>query len=259
MAAIAIVTPCLNAVTTLSRCLDSVRRQSVPVEHIVADGGSVDGSLDLLRTAAPPGRGSLTLLSGPDQGMYDAMNKGIRRASADVLGILNADDACAAPDVLEAVLQVFGDPSVDAVFGDLEFVSPPPWGRVVRVWRNAPYDVRRFWNGWMPPHPSFFLRRRHYEQHGLYRTDFGTAADYELMLRMLVVHRLRAVHLPRVLVRMQAGGASGRTLRARLRAHRMDHRAWQVNGLTPRPWTLLLKPVRKIPQWFLRPPSARET
>jgi glycosyltransferase len=152
--------------------------------------------------------------------------------------------------VLARVLGVFADPAVDAVYGDLAYVDGAD--RVVRLWRSGGYDAAKFRWGWMPPHPAFFLRRRFYESHGLYRTDFGTAADYELMLRMLLVHKLRARHLPAELVRMQAGGASNRAFANRLRAHAMDRRAWTVNGVRPYPWTLLCKPLRKVPQWFSR-------
>jgi glycosyltransferase involved in cell wall biosynthesis len=248
-AAVTIVTPTFRSAATVERCLASVHGQSVPVEHVLVDGASPDGSADLARAFAARGvAGSLTVVSEPDQGMYDAMNKGIRRSTADVVGILNADDRYASPDVLARVLDLFADPSVDAVYGDLVYVDASD--RVVRRWRSGGYDVSRFRWGWMPPHPAFFLRRRFYEAHGLYRTDFGTAADYELMLRMLLVHGLRARHLPAELVRMQAGGASNRALVNRLRAHAMDRRAWGVNGLTPYPWTLLCKPLRKLIQWL---------
>ena len=253
--AITIVTPTFRSAATVERCLASVHGQSVPVEHVLVDGASPDGTADLARGFAARGvPGSLTVVSEPDQGMYDAMNKGIRRSSAGIVGILNADDHYAHPDVLARVLGVFADPEVDACYGDLVYVSADPASRVVRTWLSGEYDVSRFRWGWMPPHPAFFLRRRFYEAHGLYRTDFGSAADYELMLRMLVRHRLRARHLPDVLVRMQTGGASNRQVANRLRANAMDRKAWSVNDLRPYPWTLFCKPLRKLPQWFRRPP-----
>ena len=132
--------------------------------------------------------------------------------------------------------------------------GPAPRGyRIVRYWRSGPYDPKLFYRGWMPPHPAFFARREAYARLGGYRLDLGTAADYELMLRFLLKGGLRVAYVPEVLVCMRVGGASNRSLRARWRAHRMDRRAWKVNGLKPRPWTLLLKPLRKLPQWWRRP------
>ena len=124
--------------------------------------------------------------------------------------------------------------------------------RIVRRWKAGDYSPRQFYQGWMPPHPTFFVRRRCFEQFGGYRLDLGTAADYELMLRFLLVHGLRAQYIPRVLVKMRVGGASNVSLLARLRANRMDRKAWDVNGLRPRPWTLLAKPARKMGQWWVR-------
>jgi hypothetical protein len=109
-----------------------------------------------------------------------------------------------------------------------------------------------FYWGWMPPHPTFFVRRRVYERHGGFRLDLGSAADYEFMLRVMVKHRIRTVYLPRVLVRMRVGGASNVTVGNRVRANRMDREAWRVNGLRPYGWTLWMKPLRKVPQWWVR-------
>jgi glycosyltransferase len=142
---------------------------------------------------------------------------------------------------------------VDACYGDLCYVDRADPSRVVRYWRAGEFGPRRFANGWMPPHPTFFVRRSMYEQHGLYREDLGTAADYEMMLRLLVKHRVRVAYIPRVLVHMRSGGASNASLAARLRANRMDRAAWRVNGLRPYPWTTLAKPLRKVGQWWSRP------
>jgi glycosyltransferase len=127
---------------------------------------------------------------------------------------------------------------------------------VVRYWRAGEFNPARFRHGWMPPHPTFFLRRELYERFGGYRTDLGTAADYELMLRMLLRHGVPTVYIPKVLVHMRVGGASNRSLAARLAANRMDRAAWRVNDLRPLPWTTLAKPLRKVGQWWRRPPSA---
>jgi glycosyltransferase len=193
------------------------------------------------------------------------MNKGIRLATGEVVGTLNADDFYPHPRVLESVALVFNDPAVEACYGDLVFVKEQvpsaaalsaavfPSGsafRVVRSWRAGPCTPRRFYWGWMPPHPTFFVRRRAYERYGLYRLDLGTAADYELMLRFVVKHGISIRYVPEVLVNMRAGGVSTHGLANRLAAHRMDHQAWRENGLKPYPWTVILKPLRKIGQLF---------
>lgn len=247
MIAITVVTPVWNGASTLSDCIDSVRVQGIRAEHIVIDRESTDGTREIVRQF---GTAVAKFVSEPDDGIYDAMNKGIRIASGEVVGILNADDMYADGEVLSDVAKAFGDPTVDSCYGDLVYVDPSDKGRVVRSWRAGPYRRNRFYEGWMPPHPTFFVRRAVYEKHGLFDLSLGSAADYELMLRFLLRHEISTVYIPRVLVKMRAGGASSRSFRNRLRANRMDRRAWKVNGLAPRPWTTVLKPIRKIPQYL---------
>jgi glycosyltransferase len=190
------------------------------------------------------------VINGPDKGIYDAMNKGILEASGDVVGILNADDFYAHGEVLGKVAEVFADRSIESCYGDLIYVDAADTAQVVRSWRAGAYDADLFYRGWMPPHPTFFVRRSVYEKHGLFNLSLGSAADYELMLRFLVRHRITTRYLPETLVKMRVGGMSNASLANRLRANRMDRKAWQVNGLQPRPWTLFLKPLSKIPQYW---------
>ena len=180
------------------------------------------------------------------------MNKGVGLANGSIVGILNADDRFADEQVLQDVSQVFQDPDVAACYGDLEYVSADPGSRVIRRWISGDFAQKRFLNGWMPPHPTLFVRKSVYEKYGLFREDLGTSADYEFMLRLFVKNRLEAHYIPRVLVRMRAGGASNHSLAARWRANRNDALAWKANELKPKPWTLLAKPLRKLPQWWLR-------
>ena len=123
---------------------------------------------------------------------------------------------------------------------------------MIRTWKSGAYQRERFYAGWMPPHPTFFIRRSLYEQHGGYRLDLGSAADYELMLRILLKHDANAAYIPRVLVHMRNEGMSNASLKNRIKANRFDRQAWRVNELTPRPWTLLAKPLGKIGQWVTR-------
>jgi glycosyltransferase len=124
---------------------------------------------------------------------------------------------------------------------------------IVRYWCSGTFQPQKFYWGWMPPHPTFYLRRSVYEKYGLFNLELGSAADYEIMLRFLLKHRIRVAYIPEVMVHMRTGGTSNASVGNRLRANRMDRKAWEVNGLRPYPWTLPAKPLRKIPQWFVRP------
>jgi len=234
----------------------------MPYEHIIVDGGSTDDTLSIIEGYVA-GRTATKVISEPDNGLYDALNKGIAMATGDVVGILHADDVYQSPDTLAKIAKVFEDPSVEACYGDLLYVSEGHDNSklsiqnlkfdIVRYWQSGSFSPDKFKWGWMPPHPTFFVRRTVYEKYGLFRLDLGTAADYELMLRFLVNHRIHCAYLPEVLVCMRVGGASNRSLEARLKANCMDRKAWEVNGLRPYPWTIMLKPLRKIPQYFIKP------
>jgi glycosyltransferase len=229
-----------------------VAGQTVPTEHIIIDGCSSDGTIptiEALQGKAPQ------IISEPDQGIYDAMNKGIRLASGDIIGILNADDVYSDERVLERVRRALANQAYQACYGDLVYVANNDLNDVRRYWRSGTFDPKKLYWGWMPPHPTFFVRRSVYESYGLFDLSLGSSADYELMLRFLLKHAVPATYIPKVLVRMRLGGVSNRSIRNRFIAHIMDYRAWRVNGLTPYPWTLLFKPLRKLPQFVIPPPS----
>lgn len=246
-----IITVCRNSLATLPHCVDSVAIQSPSLEHIIIDGASSDGTREWLERKSPP----LRFLSEPDDGIYSAMNKGLELARGEIVGLLNADDFYPDSRVLEWVGKQFENESLDAVYGDLLVVDAGNSEKITRYWRSGTYSPSSFRLGWMPPHPTFFVRRSCYREFGLFNTALGSAADYELMLRFLLRNGLRASYLPHVLVHMRAGGISNRSLLNRLRANANDRRAWRVNHLTPAPWTMLLKPLRKISQWWQRLPS----
>lgn len=246
MVSLSIITATFNAASTLRDCLTSIQVQSHNIEHLLIDGGSGDATLEIVREYPHIDR----IVSEPDRGIYDAMNKGILASTGDVVGILNADDFYAHGEVLGKVIEVFSDRSIDSCYGDLVYVDAADTARVVRSWHAGAYDMNQFYRGWMPPHPTFFVRRSVYEKHGLFNLSLGSSADYELMLRFLVRHRITTRYIPETLVKMRVGGMSNASLSNRLRANRMDRKAWQVNGLQPRPWTLFLKPLSKIPQYW---------
>ena len=247
MKQISLITATYNAGLTLPNCLQSVAQQTIVPEHLIIDGGSTDATMDIAQTHCAH---QLQVFSKPDNGIYDAMNKGIRKSTGEIVGILNADDFYASSHVLEKVVNVFKNESIDACYGDLCYVDYHDPDKIVRYWQSKDYNYQKFYNGWMPPHPTFFVRRSAYDRFGLFNLDLGSAADYELMLRFLVRQRLKTAYIPEVLVKMRIGGISNSTVTNRLHANKMDRMAWSVNGLRPYPWTLTLKPLRKLNQWI---------
>ena len=250
---ISVITIAFNAQETISAAVESVvsqRGDNFELEYIIVDGASTDGTL----AAIEPHRESIsTVISEPDQGLYDAMNKGVEAATGDFIGILNADDQYAHDAVLRNVAACLLSSSADSLYGDLVYINEA--NEITRHWksggyRNGRFNPRGFLNGWMPPHPTFFLRKSAYQRHGLFNLQLRSAADYELMLRMLFKHRVSAVHLSEVLVHMRTGGVSNASWSNRVKANREDRMAWRLNGLSPRPWTLIAKPLRKLPQWW---------
>ena len=244
MTSISIITASYNAEDTISQCIQSIIEQDLIVEHIVIDGQSTDGTLNILEKH----KGDIsTVISEPDEGLYDAMNKGITVSTGDIVGILNADDFYPSATILSKVVRVFDDPAIDACYGDLVYVDDTL--KIVRYWKSGNFSSASFYHGWMPPHPTFFVRRSVYEKLGIFNLDLGSAADYEIMLRFLHKHKVNAKYIPETLVHMRTGGVSNASLWNRLKANRMDRKAWKVNGLKPYPWTLVMKPLRKLGQW----------
>jgi glycosyltransferase len=242
---VSVVTAVLNRAATLAEALASVQaQQAVKVQHVVIDGASTDGSLELLR--AQGGRISV-LVSEPDEGIYHALNKGLAHATGDIVGFLHSDDVYAHERVLAHVAAAFDEPAVDAVYGDLDYVTADAT-HVLRRWRSGAYTPSRLAKGWMPPHPAFFARRSVYERLGTFDTAFHIAADYDWLLRVLGPGRVQPIYLPEVLVRMRWGGASNRSLGRLLRKSREDLlalRRHRIGGLG----TLLLKNLSKLPQF----------
>jgi len=243
---VSIITATYNSAATIRDCLDSVSSQYVQAEHIIIDGGSTDGTLNAVCSCPHIAK----IISEKDHGIYDAMNKGLELATGEVVGILNSDDFYAGNDTLTKVAETFADAKVDACYGDLLYVDPLDTTKIVRKWVSGAYHERCFYGGWMPPHPTFFVRRSVYERYGRFDLNLGSAADYELMLRFLLKHKIRTAYIPEVLVKMRAGGISGASLKNRLVANQMDRKAWKVNGLKCFPWTTYLKPLRKIGQFL---------
>jgi glycosyltransferase involved in cell wall biosynthesis len=246
---ISVVTAVLNQAKTLGDAVRSVQGQNWSnVEHVVIDGGSTDGTLAVLDSY----KGSIgKVISEPDRGLYDALNKGIRHATGDVVGFMHANDSFASPHVLARIAAAFEDPSVGAVYGDLVYVQKEDASRVVRYWRAGQFRRQMLAQGWMPPHPTFYVRRDIYARFGLFDTRFRIAADYENMLRILWGGQVNAAYIPEVLVRMRMGGMSNSSLFNMLRKSREDYAAMRQNGIGGLQ-ALLLKNVTKLPQFVLR-------
>ncbi len=205
---ISVVTVSYNSAKTIADTLDSVAMQThADVEHIVIDGASSDETLAIVRSHHNPG---IRLVSEPDKGIYDAMNKGIALASGEVIGFLNSDDFFAAPLVLEKVAEAFRDDSIDASYADLVYVSQDK-SRVVRYWKSKPFAKGDFAKGWCPAHPTFYVRRSAIERLGLFDRSYKMGVDVEFMMRYLELGQVRAVYIPHVMVRMRLGGASNQS------------------------------------------------
>jgi len=245
---ISVITAVFNNHDTVGAALDSVLSQSHPqVEVIVIDGMSTDGTREVLGGYS---KQLHVYVSEPDEGIYDALNKGIALATGDVVGFLHADDLIADEHVLGRVADAFSDPAVDAVYGDLVYVRRNDETHIVRTWAAGTFDARQLRWGWMPPHPTFYVRRAVYTRLGTFDATYQIAADYDCMLRFFK-HGIRSVYLPHLLVRMRVGGVSNRSVANMLRKSGEDYRAIRKNnvgGLR----TLLGKNIRKLPQFLSR-------
>lgn len=250
---ISIITPVFNE-PRVGRALDSVlgQRHGHELETILIDGGSNQETRDIL---AHYRQRLSVVVSEPDAGPYDGMNKGIDRATGDVIGILNADDRYGDDAVLADVMDVFQrEPGVQVCYGDIAYLDDH--GKFVRYWKSGPHRQFKWWLGWRPPHPAFFARRQVYERYGLFDLDFAIASDYEMQLRLLLKHGVRSAYMDRVLVHMAPGGLSNGSLGNVVKANLEASRAWSRNHLQGGQLVPLLKPLLKIPQ-FVRPPFAR--
>lgn len=243
---ISLITVVFNAENTIGRCIQSVISQSYKkVEYIIIDGSSTDKTVQIINNY----RAHVThLVSEPDTGIYDAMNKGIRLATGDVIGTLNADDAFADENVLQLIADTFSRNDTQITFADLDFIDEKD--RIVRKWRSGNYTHGKFNLGWMPAHPTFYCKRELFDRFGLYNLTYGTAADYELMVRFMHLHCAKAFYIKKVIILMKKGGISNQNLLSHVKGLRHDFRAMRNNGIFFPFFTILFKPLRKIRQFF---------
>ena len=249
-ARISVITVCFNSQSSIERSLQSVVDQQWPeVEHIVIDGGSTDGTLEILQRFRPH---LAVLISEPDKGIYDAMNKGLAHATGEIVCFLNADDQYADATVLAEVAQEMRAHKLDALVADVGFFKASAPTRMVRRYRSDRFSPQKLAWGWMPAHPGFFLKRKVAERVGLFKTDYRIAGDYEFVVRAFHGHPLRYRHLPRVLVHMQTGGASNNGWRAKVLLNQEVLRACRENGVSTNMAKILSKYPAKLLE-MLRP------
>lgn len=244
---ISIITVCYNSAQTIRDSIESVLSQNYSeIEYIVVDGGSTDGTLGILEEY----RESIDIfVSGPDQGIYDAMNKGIKRATGDVVGLLNSDDLFAKNSVLRRVAKEFEEVRVDAVFGDLVYVRSNDPSKVVRNWKSSEYYPGAFSKGWHPAHPTFYVRRKVYQELGGFDTRMKVSADFEIMMRFLEVGSISSSYIPETLVLMRTGGESNKSIRNILVGNRYIYEAFRKHGIRY-PWLYFPKRIfRKFLQY----------
>lgn len=244
---VSIITVTYNSEKFLEDCIHSVQGQHFKnIEHIIIDGKSTDGTVAIIKKYE---NGIARWVSEPDNGIYDAINKGMAMATGDVIGILNSDDVLDNDDVITKIVKTFVSQKTDVVYGDLEVVAQDDTNKVLRIWKGQPFNRNRFKYGWMPAHPTFYVKRSLIEQFGGYETHYFTAADYEFMARYLYKHKVSATYLPSLIVRMRTGGASNVNLKQRLRANRRDYLAMRRNKIPFPLIASILKPLIKVHQF----------
>lgn len=248
---ISIITVTYNSSSTLRDTIDSVLRQSYPdIEYILVDGNSTDSTVDIIKEYEPRFHGNFHWISEPDTGLYDAMNKGLKMATGDVVGILNSDDFYFNDDSVRVVAEAFEKYKTDSVFADIRFVDPIDTDKTVRHYSSRWFSTCCFRIGYMPAHPTFFTYRRYFEEFGNYATDYEIAADYELLVRFLYVHKLSYKYLPFDMIKMRKGGKSTLSIKHKLKFDSEIVRACRSNGLYTNSFLVLLRGFIKITEYF---------
>jgi glycosyltransferase involved in cell wall biosynthesis len=251
MIRVSIITVVKNNRSYIEDCIKSVITQQYPnYEYIIIDGGSTDGTIDIIKKYYD----HISIFnSEPDSGIYDAMNKGIKLATGEIVGILNSDDIYNSNDVLTEVVREFTEKGVDAVFADLVYVDRNNTDKIVRYYKSANFTPNKFAYGWMPAHPTFFLKRKYYEKYGLFKTDYKIAADYELLVRLLGKNKLAYSYLQKVIIKMRSGGISTSSFKSNWILNMEIVRACRENGIQTNIFKVFSKYLVKFYQLIERP------
>lgn len=247
---VSIITVVFNGVRTIKDTIESVLSQSYQdIEYIVIDGGSTDGTLEILTEY----QGKISkCVSEPDNGVYDAMNKGLKLAAGDCIAFLNADDFYASTNAVLSIMEAFETMNVDAVYGDIVYIDKHNENKLVRYWKAGKYKNGSFFYGWVPPHPAFFCRKQAYDKYGYFKSDFRIAADFELMLRFIEKHKIKVGYIPEPVVKMRGGGKAN-VLSGIIRGNWEIVQSFRLNGLHLSPWFFVYRPIAKVSQIFKRP------
>ena len=229
---VSLITVTFNSSGTLRDTIESVLSQTYPdIEYIIVDGASKDNTIDTIQEYKPRFSGRLHWVSEPDKGLYDAMNKGIRMATGDVVGIINSDDFYHRTDIIAKVVETFKNKDVQAIYGDVRFVNPNNLDKTVRYYSSNNFSPNRFRYGFMPAHPNFFTYRKYFEEFGYYKTDYKIAADYELLIRFLYIHKLKTRYLSLDFMKMRTGGTSTASIKSNMLLNKEIVRACKENGI----------------------------
>lgn len=244
---ISIITVTYNSSTTVADTIESVLSQNYPdIEYIVVDGLSKDGTVDIIKEYEPRFKGRMRWISEKDKGIYDAMNKGIRMATGDVVGIINSDDFYHRNDVISQIALGFKNTNVQATFADIRFVHPNNLDKTVRYYSSKNFSPKRFRFGFMPAHPTFFTYKKNFERYGYYQTDYKIAADYELLIRFLYTNNLEYKYLPIDVMKMRTGGMSTASWKSNLLLNKEIIRGCKENGIYTNLFILSLKYFVKV-------------
>ena len=244
---ISIITATYNSGKTLRDTIESVLRQSyTDYEYIVKDGGSKDDTLEIVKAYAPKFGDKIKAISEPDQGIYDAMNKGIQMATGDVIGILNSDDFYTSADALQVIADTFANNDIDATYGDIHFVNDDDLSKCVRYYSSAIFRRSFMRFGLMPAHPSFYCKKTAYEKYGIFDTSYKVAADFENLLRLIYVGNIKTKYIKKDFVTMRMGGASTAGFSSRTQIMKDHLRALKANGIYSNVFLLSLRYIYKL-------------
>ncbi|MGK0366737.1 MAG: glycosyltransferase involved in cell wall biosynthesis [Saprospiraceae bacterium] len=244
---ITIITATYNSGKTIRDTIESVKSQNYSnIEHIIVDGASKDNTLAIVKEYDHIQK----IISEPDKGIYDAMNKGISMATGDIVGILNSDDYYTDNSIITKVVSAFKTNDTDSVYGDLQYVDKDNTDKIIRNWVSGEFKSSNLTKGWMPPHPTFFVKKGVYEKSGKFNLDFKIGADVEFILRTLGKDKISTNYIPEVLVKMRTGGESNRSLKNRMQLLKEYHKAYKLNKLEYKFYTIPYRLLSKIPQFF---------
>ncbi len=247
---VSIITVCYNSEETIEDTILSVISQDYPnIEYIIIDALSSDSTMSIVKKYENK---IARIISEKDKGLYDGINKGILLATGDIVGLLHSDDVYFNSNVISKVVKEFKTNNTDSLYADLLYVDKNNLNKTIRYWKSKSYKPGLFFEGWMPPHPTFFVKKHVFDMLGVYNLSLKSASDYELMLRFLHKHKISTSYLPEVIIKMRVGGKSNLSLLNRIRANKEDRLAWKINGIKPGIFTLSRKPLSKISQFYKR-------